>query len=267
MNSRALPFRSPLAAAATTSIMAATVLLALPGCKPPPDFGWKCVLEAEPLPPDTALTEAARGRLVHGLTQRLREAGNYRPHIVSVGSNRFEVIIPGLRDEHVAAVTNRLTRSGLLEFRLVHEKSAELIRLGTTSPDCEVLEQRFKDADGKVHAQALLVERNPALTSQSIQRVGIDRSPDNRIVVCFEMNPAGAEAFARVTRENVGRLLAIVVDGEVQSAPVIKTEIPNGRCQIDGGANGFSPQEAVELGSLLENPLPVRLKIVEAQGY
>ncbi|MEK7707298.1 MAG: protein translocase subunit SecD, partial [Verrucomicrobiota bacterium] len=75
----------------------------------------------------------------------------------------------------------------------------------------------------------------------------------------FALNSDGAALFADITRENIGRRLAIVLDGELYSAPVIQGEIPSGRGQITGS---FDLQAAFELANVLENPLKAPLSIV-----
>jgi SecD/SecF fusion protein len=76
----------------------------------------------------------------------------------------------------------------------------------------------------------------------------------------FTMDSKGAELFAQITKENIGKQLAIVLDGELYSAPVIQGEIPGGRGRITGT---FTPEEAIELANVLENPLETPVKIIE----
>jgi preprotein translocase subunit SecD len=78
------------------------------------------------------------------------------------------------------------------------------------------------------------------------------------------LNPEGARLFAELTRANVGQQLAILVDGEVYSAPVIAAPITGGRVSISGQ---FTHEEASDLATLLANPLEVPLRIIEEQAY
>jgi protein-export membrane protein SecD len=80
-------------------------------------------------------------------------------------------------------------------------------------------------------------------------------------VVALEFSPEGARQFASVTESNINRQMAIVLDGVVQSAPVIRTRIPDGRAVIEGN---FSPEEAKFLKSVLQaGALPAPLEIIE----
>ena len=79
----------------------------------------------------------------------------------------------------------------------------------------------------------------------------------------FEMKPEGAIEFARITRENVGKQLAIVLDGKVQTAPVIRTEIPGGTGSISGN---YTVEEAKRTATLLNSgALPIKAEIVETR--
>ena len=74
----------------------------------------------------------------------------------------------------------------------------------------------------------------------------------------FTLNDDGAKRFAEVTRNNIGTALAIVLDGELYSAPIIQSAIETGNGQITGR---FTPEEAQELANVLQNPLRAPLKI------
>jgi preprotein translocase subunit SecD len=78
--------------------------------------------------------------------------------------------------------------------------------------------------------------------------------------IAFELTAEGAALFAQITAANVGRQLAIVLDGQLQSAPVIRETITAGRAVISGN---FTDQQAKELVSLLENRLPANVRVLE----
>ncbi|WP_244946116.1 protein translocase subunit SecD [Methylacidiphilum kamchatkense] len=84
-----------------------------------------------------------------------------------------------------------------------------------------------------------------------------------RPTVVIEFNEAGAKRFGEITSNNIGKRLAIVLDGEVKSAPVIQTAIFKSAV-ISGG--NMSPKEAEDLASVLENPLETPVKILEERG-
>ena len=81
----------------------------------------------------------------------------------------------------------------------------------------------------------------------------------NAPVVSMSMNAEGTKIWAQLTRENIGRCVAVVLDDHVYSFPVINTEIPNGSSQISGG---FTPEEAKDLANVLKSgkmPAPARI--------
>ena len=82
----------------------------------------------------------------------------------------------------------------------------------------------------------------------------------NKPEIAFTMDDEGSKLFAEITKENIGHQLAIVLDGELYSAPVIQSEIPGGRGVINGS---FDLREAFELANVLENPLEAPVKIME----
>jgi SecD/SecF fusion protein len=97
-----------------------------------------------------------------------------------------------------------------------------------------------------------------------VSRAGVVFDPlTGRPEISFTMNSEGASLFAQVTRENVGRQMAIILDGELYSAPRINTEILEGSGVIEGA---FTVKEAFELANVLINPLEAPVQIVEERG-
>lgn len=158
--------------------------------------------------------------------RRVNGLGVSEPVIQISGVNRLIVELAGVKDP---------------------EKAAELI--GTTAK----LEFRLKNSDGTYG--------EPVLDGTSI--VSATRDTSNiKPAVAFKLNNEGAVAFAKVTKENVGRQLAIMLDGKEQSAPQINEEIPGGNGQITVG----SMEEAESLANLLSSgALPVNIKIMETR--
>jgi SecD/SecF fusion protein len=111
-----------------------------------------------------------------------------------------------------------------------------------------------------------LVEAEPVLTGSSIVDAAAVPDPDAPDVltnVTFVLDEEGASTFRRITGRNIGRRLAIVLDGMIQSAPVIQSEIPSGEARITGN---FSFEEAEDLAIILRSgALAVAVRVVEAQ--
>jgi preprotein translocase subunit SecD len=165
------------------------------------------------------------------------------------GADRVLVQIPGGEVDRQAA-RNILEVTGVLEFKLVrdHAASEELLRakyLQGLPADSEIALEREKETDRPIGAY--LVDAKAALTGQYLAdaRVGFDNR--QRPIVRFRFTPEGGEIFGELTGANVGSQLAILLDDEVKSAPVVRSRISmNG--QIEGR---FTTEEASDLAIVL----------------
>ena len=185
--------------------------------------------------------------------------------------------IPGLdasKPEDAAKIDdarNQLKKVAKLELKLVHPQSDQLIAqmdAGTLPNEryAEVANYGLKiykeERNGKTIERKLLVKKTPDVEGKNVTRAYAIF--ENRgYAISFSLDSAGAEQFAKVTEAHVGEQLAIVLDGEVQSAPNIQTAITNGSAVITGN---FSDQEARNLASVLQNPLQTPVKILEERS-
>ncbi|HVY69222.1 MAG TPA: protein translocase subunit SecD [Verrucomicrobiae bacterium] len=201
---------------------------------------------------------------VEVLRKRVDRFGVAEPILQPVGDNRILIQLPGLSEAEYTTAKSTISKPAFLEFRMVHEDSNNLTQQGLTEPGYEVLKEKRTRPDGRVEYSPYLVKRKAEkLTGKNVKRAGVFMEPiTGKPGISFELDSEGAEAFAKITRENTGRLLAIVLDGELYSAPRINGEIPTGRGEITGS---FSVQEAFELANVLENPLEAPLKLIEEQ--
>jgi preprotein translocase subunit SecD len=130
-------------------------------------------------------------------------------------------------------------------------------------PGDEILYQRRVDKEsGQERKIPFVVQKKALLTGRDLAtaRVSIDQNTSEPYV-SVEFNTAGAKAFAELTEASVGKRLAIVLDGNVHSAPVIRERIPSGRAQISGG---FTTQEATDLAIVLRaGALPAPVRVLE----
>ena len=103
-----------------------------------------------------------------------------------------------------------------------------------------------------------------ALGGEVITDARQDYGQNNQVEVTIQMNPEGAKAWKRLTGENIGKQIAIVLDDYVYSYPVVNGEIPNGRSSISGG--GMTIEEAQDLANILKaGKLPAPARILEEQ--
>ncbi|HPA18986.1 MAG TPA: protein translocase subunit SecD [Verrucomicrobiae bacterium] len=207
---------------------------------------------------------AALQQAVEVVRKRVDNLGVAEPIIQPVGERRIMVQMPGLSEENIQTTRNQLSRVAQLEFRLVHpENAAELAKVDAGGPvpiGYELMKTSQKDKDGQKQESRYLVKRRPEMSGKHVRRAYHAQGAIGESFVSLEFKPEGKELFGRITEQNVGRQLAIVLDGELKSAPRINEAIYGGRAQITGD---FTPQEATELSSVLENPLDTPVRIVE----
>jgi SecD/SecF fusion protein len=210
--------------------------------------------------------QRALDQAVEVLRRRVDRLGVAEPLIQPVGEDRIIVQLPGLSEADKENAKSQIKRAAFLEFRMVHPESQELLAQGIIEPGYEVLRLTSRTRDGQEVQTQYLVKKRPerGLTGKHVRRAYVDRDPvTGELEIDFTLNDEGARLFAEITRENIGRQLAIVLDGDLYSAPVIQSEIPNGRGRISGR---FDLREAQELANVLENPLEAPLEIVEERG-
>ncbi|MCC6355481.1 MAG: protein translocase subunit SecD [Verrucomicrobiae bacterium] len=213
---------------------------------------------------DGDVSPTALQQAVEVVRKRVDNLGVAEPIIQPVGERRIIVQMPGLSDENIQTTRNQLSRVAQLEFRLVHpDSAAELAKIDGGGPvpiGYEVMKTTQKDDAGKEQESRYVVKRRAEMSGKHVSRAYHAFGAIGESYVSLEFKPEGKELFGRITEQNVGRQLAIVLDGELKSAPRINEAIYGGHAQITGD---FTPQEATELSSVLENPLDTPVRIVE----
>lgn len=204
--------------------------------------------------------ETALANAVEVLRKRVDKLGVAEPIIQPAGADQILIQLPGLNEDDKESARRSIQKAAFLEFRMVHPNSRELISQGIVEPGYELLKEEHKMPDGSKELIPYLVKKKAELNGKYVKRAFVTRNPmTGQPEISFELNDEGAKIFAEVTRENVGQLLGIVLDGELESAPRINSEIPGGHGVIQGQ---FDVKEAYELANVLENPLeaPVVIK-------
>ena len=216
------------------------------------------------IPADLEQQERVRqlSQAIEVLRKRVDRFGVAEPVIIPVGNDRISVQLPGLSDADRQSARQQIEKAAYLEFRLVHKDSEKLLQEGVVEPGYEILYESRQNPDGTKFRYPYLVEKQRAggLGGKNIVRASVYAEPmTGKPEIGFVMDTEGALAFEKVTRENVGRRLAIVLDGEVASAPNINGVIPGGRGQITGN---YTDQEAQTLANTLQNPLETPVSII-----
>ena len=199
------------------------------------------------------------------LRKRVDQFGVAEPILQTRGENQIQIDMPGLSELDYQSVREILTRPAYLEFRMVHERSQELIDRGFPVPGYQILTERRKsetpgEPDSLIQ-HLVRIKPEQGLTGAHISSAGVYPDPlTGKPEIDFVLTSEGAVLFADVTRQNVGRLMGIVLDGELKSAPRINGPIEQGRGQITGD---YDMREAFELANVLENPLEAPVRIVE----
>ncbi|MBI4388383.1 MAG: protein translocase subunit SecD [Candidatus Omnitrophica bacterium] len=125
----------------------------------------------------------------------------------------------------------------------------------------EGYELKELEGEGDMLSQTLLLEANPILTGEHLTNAVVGFDQYGQAIVEFELDKEGAKIFDDVTFRNIGKRLAIVLDGNVHSAPVIRDRIPGGRGQISGN---FTPAQASDLALVLRaGALPAPVRVIE----
>ncbi|MBW1674785.1 MAG: protein translocase subunit SecD, partial [Deltaproteobacteria bacterium] len=206
------------------------------------------------------IKKMAVDQAVETITNRIDQFGVAEPDIRPQGKDRILVQLPGIKDPKRAI--DIIGKTALLEFKLVDEdNSLEEALKGNIPPGDEVLYQ-IKGEAGSKRKIPFLLKKRAVITGEYLTdaRVQID-SRYNEPYVSLSFDSRGARLFGQITGANIKKRLAIVLDGVVNSAPVIQDKITGGRAQITGR---FTMDESRDLAIVLRaGALPAPVKIIE----
>ncbi len=189
---------------------------------------------------------SSQDQALETVRRRIDEIGTNEPNILKRGNDRILVELPGLDDPK--RIKSLLGKTANLTFRFVSNNDQDSFGL-----------EKLKYEDG---LNEDLVSKRIILSGDNL----LDAQPrmnnqTNETVVSFTLDRVGAKRFGRATSANIGKQLAIVLDGKIISAPVIRDTIASGSGQISGG---FTFQTATDLALLLRSgALPAPLNIIE----
>ena len=207
------------------------------------------------------IQEFALKQNLQTLHNRINELGVAEPIVQQQGIDRIVVQLPGVQD--TAKAKEILGRTATLEIRMIDEEKADMATLQKAqSGQVPFGDELYFDRDGR----PVLVKKSVVLTGDRITDAGPGVNGQNgSSVVNVTLDGRGAGIFKNVTRENVGKRMAILLiekgSTEVITAPVINEEIGGGRVQISGMANA---QEATDISLLLRaGALAAPMEIIE----
>jgi preprotein translocase subunit SecD len=197
------------------------------------------------------------------IRNRIDQFGVAEPTITRQGTDRILIQLPGLQDPERAKAL--IGRTALLEFKLVDERAdTQAAVQGRVPEGSELVYQRRVDKESKEERRVpYVVHRRALLTGGELTRadVGADPNSPGNWQVAIEFTPNGTRVFGEITEQNVGRHLAIILDGTLYSAPRINERIPGGRAVITGQ---FTVDDARDLAIVLRaGALPAPVTILE----
>ncbi|MDA9156635.1 protein translocase subunit SecD [Candidatus Pelagibacter sp.] len=189
---------------------------------------------------------SSQDQAIEIVRRRVDEVGTNEPNILKRGNNRILVELPGLDDP--MRIKSLLGKTANLTFRFVSQNSNDTF--GT-----EILQ--FEDGSNEVMVSKRIILNGENLLDAQPQM----NNQTNETVVSFTLDRVGAKRFGKATSTGIGKQLAIVLDGKIVSAPVIRDTIASGNGQISGN---FTFQSATDLALLLRSgALPAPLNIIE----
>ena len=192
------------------------------------------------------LKTSSQDQALEIVRRRIDEIGTNEPNILKRGNDRILVELPGLDDP--MRIKSLLGKTANLSFRFITNNSedsfgAEKLKYEDGLDEAMVNKRIILSGDNLLDAQ-------PRMNSET-----------NETVVSFTLDRVGAKRFGKATSTGIGKKLAIVLDGKIISAPVIRDTIASGSGQISGG---FTFQSATDLALLLRSgALPAPLNIIE----
>ncbi|MEM6705380.1 MAG: protein translocase subunit SecD [Acidobacteriota bacterium] len=219
---------------------------------------------------DSEIRESAVNQAVQTIRNRIDEFGVAEPVIArqGLGTNRIVVQLPGVDDPE--RVKDTIKSTAFLEFRLVDanggpfDSRQALLAMygGSLPPDVEIFEEDVRDETTGVVLDTLYygLEARSMITGRDLKDARPSLGEFNAPVVSFSLGADSAARFGELTSSNIGRAMAIVLDGKVQSAPVIQGRITD-QGQISGS---FTQQEVDDLSLVLRSgALPAEIKYLE----
>ena len=207
----------------------------------------------------------ALSQAVEVLRKRVDAFGVAEPVIQPAGGNQILIQLPGLSQAVKESAKQQIQKAAYLEFRMVKDDSDEIISKGEPIPPGYVLLKRIEaQPDGKPRTTQVVVKKKAEnnLAGDIIKNSMVIRGNYGEPQISFTLNAEGATRFAKVTRENIGHRMAIILDNELYSAPNINGAIEGGSGEITGS---FTIQEAQELANVLQNPLRAPLKYISSE--
>ena len=208
------------------------------------------------------LKDNAVHQALETIRNRIDQFGVSEPVIVQQGETNILVQLPGIKDPERAL--ELIGKTAQLEFKLVDEENTSRAESGPVPEGDERLMMKSRNKEtGVTTTTPILLKKQTLLTGDMLTdaRVRIGGEFRNEPYVALEFNSEGSRIFERVTGENVGKRIAIILDNTVYSAPVVRERISGGKASVTGG---FTPDEAKDLAIVLRaGALPAPVSVIQ----
>jgi SecD/SecF fusion protein len=217
---------------------------------------------------------SALSQAIEVLRRRIDRFGVAEPVIQSAGGNRILIQLPGLSQSDKDSARQQIQKTAFLEFRMVKDDSDDYFDKNTheliqpVPYGYELMKHVDQQADGTTLLEQYIVRKKPenGLYGDIVKSAYVSRDSLGQPQINFELTDDGAKKFGETTQEyapdpqtGFKHKLAIVLDGELYSAPQIDNPIETGNAMISGH---YTIEQAMELANVLQNPLKAPLRIV-----
>ncbi len=203
---------------------------------------------------DRSVTPSDVQQAIAILEKRLNPKGEKDLALQPEGDDRIVIQMPGISEEEVERVRSTIQTVAHLEFRRVHPDSAgklEQIKARGGIKEPGWMEMQYRD---EKEGGSELVRDMPDLEGDIVaDAYRVFDAEGNKVVL--KLNSSGAKRFDELASIHYQRRMAIIVDGQIHSAPQLNSQQYGGTAEISGGVKGFSETEADTLATLLNNPL------------
>jgi len=245
-----------------TSLFAVFIFFSI-GCQPNPKWehykgGIHLVLQVESKGNPSVDTENTT-RIAENIEERIEQFGIKRRIIKVQGERQIVIQLPPCKNPDRAV--DLISKPCILEFKLVDDEFSLQRALAGDIPIGDViLYQRERDPKtGTVRKIPYLIKDKTLMTGDALKDARVQFDLHNIPYIAISLNPAGAREFDRITADNVGKRLAIILDDNIYTAPIIKQRISGGEAVIE---SHFSLEEAKDLTNVLRAggfPTPVKV--------
>jgi len=211
-----------------------------------------------------------RDAAIEIIRNRLETQKIYETEISPAGADYISLKAPIVSRDEKLKLLNLIKMSAKLEFCLVHPTNAELVSKYSSLPEEErakfappngykIMKMLEMNRGKKPQTMVYFIKARPEMTGKNVTSAGPSMDQFGQRLIHLGFNGDGAREFGKVTRENVNRQLAIILDGTLYSAPNIQGAIEGGQAQITGQ---FSKEEAENISNaLISGSLPVRIDV------